>query len=44
MVKKNPKMQGSMTSDEFSTFGSKSNIALTGVRSIVRESLAKRFI
>ena len=37
-------MQCSKMSAAFSTFGAKSKIALTGVRSRVRESLTKRLI
>ena len=39
-----PKMQCSMAIAALSIFGAKLKIALTGVRSRVRESLAKRLI
>ena len=39
-----PVIQGRMTSAAFSTFGAKSKIALTGVCSRDRESLAKRLV
>ena len=44
MGKYYPKMQCSMTTDALSIFGTKPKIALTGVRSRVRESLAKWLI
>ena len=42
--KNSPKMQCSMMSAVFSTFGAKSNLGLTGMRSRDRESLTIRLI
>ena len=44
MGKHYPKMQCRKTIDALSIVGAKTKVALTGVRSRVRESLAKRLI